>query len=904
MPSSQPLPPKEKTLFNRILKCYEQKQYKNGLKFAKQILSNPKFADHGETLAMKGLTLNCTGKKEEAYELVKKGLKNDLKSHVCWHVYGLLQRSDKKYDEAIKCYRNALRWDKENLHILRDLSMLQVHMRDLEGYRETRYTLLQLKPGQRASWIGYAIANHLLKDYMVAFKVLEEFGKTQQSQDNQYEHSELLLYQTDILVEAGLHQRALEHLEGNKDRIVDKLTWLETKGDLFIKLQNLDEAEEIFTDLVYRNPENHRYLKKLEEIVNPSTLEERLQLYQSVTTVFPKADSPKFIPVTFSTGSTFQNLIDKFMRSQLKRGVPPLFTSLKPLYSDPEKVRFITATVESYISSLESCEKFSEADEETEPPTTILWTKYFYALHLDALKEYEKALSVLNQSLEHTPTLIELHVAKAKVLKHLGDIAGAVACMDEAQSLDTADRFINCKCACYMIRNDMISEAEETASKFTRENISVEEYLKEMQCMWYEVECANAHTRAKRFGEALQKCHEVDRHFSEIVEDQFDFHQYCMRKMTLRSYVKMLKLEDSLRSHRFYFEAARIAIKVYINLHDEPYKPGDRKTIEGESSMSSAELKKLRNKQRRQERKKAAQEEKRKQEEKANRKKQQQQRKNDDEGDTKKEEEFQPEKLVSVSDPLDQAQKFLVPLELHCYNRFDTHMFAFQIAERRSRLLVMLRALLRAQKAASNGDLAELHFCKVRFAKKVCDTNGVSSAVNDVIGKHFGNIYGDVGLEEFNQRFLDENNDSLAHIYAGSKAMYHLDNAKKDEALLKLLNFSTETKNVTIQICEDILTSLRSKLVYGQVPEDFLKDFTEKCRDFFPRACSFKPPGSTVTAKVNGIDHCSAGDPTNTGDIAMAEISMESSKADEHKMNADQNYDTSETIENHCSNGM
>ena len=29
-----------------------------------------------------------------------------------WHVYGLLQRSDKKYDEAIKCYRNALKWDK------------------------------------------------------------------------------------------------------------------------------------------------------------------------------------------------------------------------------------------------------------------------------------------------------------------------------------------------------------------------------------------------------------------------------------------------------------------------------------------------------------------------------------------------------------------------------------------------------------------------------------------------------------------------------------------------------------------------------------------------------------------------------------------------------------------------
>lgn len=50
-------------------------------------------------------------------------------------MYGLLQRSDKKYDEAIKCYRNALKWDKDNLHILRDLSLLQIQMRDLEGYR-------------------------------------------------------------------------------------------------------------------------------------------------------------------------------------------------------------------------------------------------------------------------------------------------------------------------------------------------------------------------------------------------------------------------------------------------------------------------------------------------------------------------------------------------------------------------------------------------------------------------------------------------------------------------------------------------------------------------------------------------------------------------------------------------
>ena len=93
------------------------------------------YAVHAETLAMKGLLLSYMGKKGEAFEYVRRGLKNDLKSHVCWHVYGLLQRMEKKYDEAIKCYRNALKWDKENVQILRDLSLLQIQMRDVEGFR-------------------------------------------------------------------------------------------------------------------------------------------------------------------------------------------------------------------------------------------------------------------------------------------------------------------------------------------------------------------------------------------------------------------------------------------------------------------------------------------------------------------------------------------------------------------------------------------------------------------------------------------------------------------------------------------------------------------------------------------------------------------------------------------------
>ena len=35
--------------------------------------------------------------------------------------------------------------------------------------------------------------------------------------------------------------------------------------------------------------------------------------------------------------------------------------------------------------------------------------------------------------------------------------------------------------------------------------------LNEMQCMWFQVECAAAYQRLGKWGEALKKCHEIDR---------------------------------------------------------------------------------------------------------------------------------------------------------------------------------------------------------------------------------------------------------------------------------------------------------------------------------------------------------------------------------------------------------
>uniref|UniRef100_A0A8B9JC29 N(alpha)-acetyltransferase 15, NatA auxiliary subunit a n=1 Tax=Astyanax mexicanus TaxID=7994 RepID=A0A8B9JC29_ASTMX len=814
--------------------CYEHKQYRNGLKFCKQILSNPKFSEHGETLAMKGLTLNCLGRKEEAYDLVRRGLRNDLKSHVCWHVYGLLQRSDKKYDEAIKCYRNALKWDKDNLQILRDLSLLQIQMRDLEGYRETRYQLLQLRPAQRASWIGYAIAYHLLQDYEMAAKIVEEFRKTQQTSPDKvdYEYSELLLYQNQVLREAGHFKEALDHLTTYEKQICDKLAVEETKGELFLKLDRSDEATEVYRRLQERNPENWSYYQGLESALNPGSTEERQQIYEDACVKFPKGLVPRRLPLSFLNGEKFRECLDRYLRMNFSKGCPPLFTTLKSLYTDKEKVSIIEELVVSYEKSLRSCRMFNPNDDgKTEPPTTLLWVQYFLAQHFDYIDQHSVALEYINTAIESTPTLIELFLIKAKIYKHSGNIREAARWMDEAQALDTADRFINSKCAKYLLKAGLVKEAEEMCSKFTREGTSAVENLNEMQCMWFQTECALAYKSMNKCGEALKKCHEIERHFVEITDDQFDFHTYCMRKMTLRSYVALLKLEDVLRMHPFYFKAARTAIQIYLNLHDNPLSDDSKESQADNTNLTDKELKKLRNKQRRAQKKAQLEEEKKNAEKEKQLKNQKKKKEEDDEEIGGPKEELVPEKLAKTENPLEEAVKFLTPLKNLVRNKIETHLLAFEIYLRKEKYLLMLQSVKRA--FAMDPGHPWLHQCLIRFFKGVADNKSLPEPVQTVLKQEITRLFGESDPKRYNKNFLSKHTNSIPHRVAAAKMMVYLDPSSESMAAELATSLDESLTGRTIQICTEVLQALKDGSL-GSEQQKVLEAYRASCHGLYP----------------------------------------------------------------------
>ncbi|MXQ84667.1 hypothetical protein E5288_WYG016815 [Bos mutus] len=769
------------------------------------------------------------------------------------NLFKRILRSDKRYDEAIKCYRNALKLDKDNLQILRDLSLLQIQMRDLEGYRETRYQLLQLRPTQRASWIGYAVAHHLLKDYEMALKLLEEFRQTQQVPPSKidYEYSELILYQNQVMREADLFQESLEHIETYEKQICDKLLVEEIKGEMLLKVGRLKEASEVFKNLIDRNAENWCYYEGLEKALQLSTLEERLQIYEDISKQHPRAISPRRLPLNLAPGEKFRELMDKFLRVNFSKGCPPLFTTLKSLYYDTEKISIIQELVTNYETSLKTCDFFSPYENgEKEPPTTLLWVQYFLAQHFDKLGQYSLALDYINAAIASTPTLIELFYMKAKIYKHMGNLREAVKWMDEAQSLDTADRFINSKCAKYMLRANMIKEAEEMCSKFTREGTSAMENLNEMQCMWFQTECISAYQRLGRYGDALQKCHEVERHFSEITDDQFDFHTYCMRKMTLRAYVDLLRLEDILRRHGFYIKAARSAIEIYLKLYDNPLTSESKQQERNSENLSAKELKKMLSKQRRAQ-KKAKVEEVRKHVEREHQPKNQKKKQDEEEETSGFKEELLPEKLERIENPLEEAIKFLIPLKNLVADNIDTHLLAFEIYFRKGKFLLMLQSVKRA--FAINRNNPWLHECLIKFSKSVSNHSNLPDIVSKVLSQEMQKIFVNKDLESFNEDFLTHNATSLQHLLSGAKMMYFLDKSRQEKAIAiaTRLDEAIKDKNVKtlIKVSEALLDGS-----FGSCNSQY-EEYRMACHRLLPFTSAFLPALSEVGSHGAARNH-------------------------------------------------
>lgn len=324
-----------------------------------------------------------------------------------------------------------------------------------------------------------------------------------------------------------------------------------------------------------------------------------------------------------------------------------------------------------------------------------------------------------------------------------------------------------------------------------------------------------------------------------------------MRKMTLRAYVDLLRLEDILRRHAFYFKAARSAIEIYLKLYDNPLTNESKQQEINSENLSAKELKKMLSKQRRAQ-KKAKLEEERKHSEKERQQKIQKKKRDDDEEEASGlKEELIPEKLERVENPLEEAIKFLIPLKNLVADNINTHLLAFEIYFRKGKFLLMLQSVKRA--FAINSNNPWLHECLIRFSKSVSNHSNLPDIVSKVLSQEMQKIFVNRDLESFNEDFLKHNSTSLQHLLSGAKMMYFLDKSRQEKAvaIATRLDETIKDKNVKtlIKVSEALLDGS-----FGNCSSQY-EEYKVACHNLLPFTPAFLPAVNKADSPAAALKH-------------------------------------------------
>ena len=663
---------------------------------------------------MKALILNAQGQTEDAFALGKTALANDMKSAICWHVYGLLFRAAKNYEEAIKAYKFALRLDPESQQIQRDLALLQIHMRDYAGSVQSRKAMLQARPSFRMNWTALAIAHHLSGNLVTAERVLATYEETLKTPPlkSDTEHQDATLYKTAIIAEMGEIERALDHLDASSKHNYDRQAVLEMRASYLLQLGRKEEAEKAYRILLKRNAENRDYFDGLRSALNLDTsdIAALQKLYAEYAERDERNDTSRRVPLDFLEGEEFKSAVDPYLQRMLKRNVPSTFTNLKILYMNFHKRDAIQKLAEGYAEDIpnDKSEQTDGEKQDDERSRFELSVLYFLAQHYNyhRSRDLDRATHFNDRALARQPQNVDLHMTRARILKHAGDLAGAARAMDHARSLDERDRYINTKAAKYQLRHEQNAPALATLAKFTRPEAPGGALgdLVDMQAVWFLLADGASHLRQalarprggggpRALGLALKRAAQVAAAFETWTEDQFDFHSFALRRGQARAYVAMLRWQDTLYAHPFFARAAGLAVSAYVALHDEPGRArdggDDRANGVNGAGPSAAERKKAAQKAR-----KAARERERLEQAEAERADARKtagggagKEEKGPDGEAKKADP-DPEgaKLVQTAEPLAEAMKFVGPWLEFSPRSLEAQRAGFEVFVRRSTL--------------------------------------------------------------------------------------------------------------------------------------------------------------------------------------------------------------------------
>lgn len=87
------------------------------------------------------------------------------------------------------------------------------------------------------------------------------------------------------------------------------LSFYSNPASVFVENGQMREAEQIYRELVHRNPSNYFYLEQLEKCLKLYTAEARLKFYMQLQEDYPYSHVIRRLPLTFCTGDLLSGLL-------------------------------------------------------------------------------------------------------------------------------------------------------------------------------------------------------------------------------------------------------------------------------------------------------------------------------------------------------------------------------------------------------------------------------------------------------------------------------------------------------------------------------------------------------------------------------------------------------------------
>lgn len=602
-PTVQKLPLSLRDKFKTLCDHHERQEWKKSLKSANEILSEA--PNQPDTLSMKGLVLLSApekegGNKAEGVNLLKQALTySKFTSYICWHAYGLYYKGEKQYDETIKCYNRALKLYPENITILRDLAYLQAQTKDFAGLFNTRKQILKLRSDIDFYWFSTAMAAYLNDEYEVALRLsetgirhyrtsfkcaLDKYDEKEELKrkdvnartnlwlQHKAEMNGLHMFRVMVFTKMEKYDEALKELDEAGSEITDKLGAREARASILAKMGRKEDALKVYDELLRINPDSIKYHQEKMGVlgIEPGTPDKIIEYVDKVAAAEAKSVFCQLFRLSeynkYASEADFRAKFADFVWAQIQRGIPSIYQAIKrPLLKGENGERNVKMAVEIVHDIISKC----KAEGKNLPPTDLLWSLHFGSQVLSAAGQHEEAKTLIDEAISHTPTLLDLYTAKARILRHAGDDQGASEAYETARSMDKADRYLANRSAKYLMKVGETDKAREIVALFLKaEDGSPDVVLANYQCIWYEYCMANSFLAKKEYGMSLKKFVAIVDNYIEYKEAQFDFHYYAFRKCNLVEYLNMLKHADEMPQFDKFATSLINALNIYSEIAD------------------------------------------------------------------------------------------------------------------------------------------------------------------------------------------------------------------------------------------------------------------------------------------------------------------------------------------------